>query len=232
MKKISLFIALALLFAGPVMGQNTPVTKSNYQLAERFSAPKVQKMIYSLNVKPVWLKDGNSFWYAYQTSQGVNYYLVDCQKETKKLLFDHVDMAAKLSTITGDPMEAKNLKISNLKFEMDGKSFMFEVKSTKEVNAKVSAKEQKKEAEKKIELEKDGKKYDAPKPKKEKKTFYFSYNMASGKLSELVDYEKKKTYPSWAPVSPDGKTAVFSKNFNLYYIDAENLAKAVEDDKD
>lgn len=232
MKKISLFIALALLFAGPVMGQNTPVTKSNYQLAERFSAPKVQKMIYSLNVKPVWLKDGNSFWYAYQTSQGVNYYLVDCQKETKKLLFDHVDMAAKLSTITGDPMEAKNLKISNLKFEMDGKSFMFEVKSTKEVNAKVSAKEQKKEAEKKIELEKDGKKYDAPKPKKEKKTFYFSYNMASGKLSELVDYEKKKTYPSWASVSPDGKTAVFSKNFNLYYIDAENLAKAVEDDKD
>ncbi|MEG0500204.1 MAG: DPP IV N-terminal domain-containing protein, partial [Rikenellaceae bacterium] len=232
MKKISLFIALALLLSSPVTAQNTPVTKSNYQLAERFSAPKVQKMVYSRDVKPVWLKDGKSFWYAYQTSQGVTCYLVDCQKETKKLLFDHVDMAAKLSAITGDPMEAKNLKISGIKFENDGKSFQFEVKSNKEIDKKLSKSEQKKETEKKAKLEKEGKKYEAPKPKKEKKTFYFNYNLASGKLSELVDYEKKKQYPAWASVSPDGKIAVFSKNYNLYYMDSANLAKAVEDSKD
>lgn len=232
MKKISLLVTLSLFLCTSLMAQNTPVTKSNYQLAERFSAPKVQKMIYSREVKPIWLKDGNSFWYTYQTSQGVNYYLVDCQKETKKPLFNQVEMAAKLTSITGDPMEAKNLKLQNIKFENDGKSFMFEVKSNKEIDAKLSKSEQKKEAEKKAKLEKEGKKYEAPKPKKEKKTFYFNYNLASGKLSELVDYEKVKKYPTWASVSPDGKTAIFAKNFNLYYMDAANLAKAVEDAKD
>lgn len=232
MKKISLFVTLSLFLCTSLMAQNTPVTKSNYQLAERFSAPKVQKMIYSREVKPVWLKDGNSFWYVYQTSQGTNYYLVDCQKETKKPLFNQVEMAAKLSAMTGDPMEARNLKIQNIKFENDGKSFMFEVKSTKEVDAKLSKSEVKKEAEKKSKLEAEGKKYEAPKAKKEKKTFYFNYNLASGKLSELVDYEKKKDYPSWASVSPDGKIAIFAKNFNLYYMDEANLAKAVEDAKD
>lgn len=232
MKKISLFVALSLMMCGTLLAQNQPVTKSNYQLAERFSVPKVQKMVYSRDVKPVWLKDGNSFWYTYTTSQGTNYYLVDCRKETKRAMFDQVAMAAKLSTITGDPMEAKRLRLEGIKFENDGKSFRFEIQSKKEIDAKLSKKEQKKENEKRAKLEGEGKKYEAPKAKKEKKRFYFNYNIQTGKLAELIDYEKEERYPSWASVSPDGKTAVFAKNFNLYYIDAANLAKAVKDEKD
>ena len=38
------------------MAQQTPVTKANYALAARFSPNKVQKMIFSLNVDPHWLK--------------------------------------------------------------------------------------------------------------------------------------------------------------------------------
>lgn len=232
MKKISLIIALSLMMAGSLVAQNQPITKSNYQLAERFSAAKVQKMIYSRDVRPTWLKDGNSFWYKYTTSEGTMYYFVDCKKETKRPLFDHVAMAAKLSVITGDPMEAKLLRIDGIKFENDGKSFMFEVQSKKEIDAKLSKSAQKKEDEKKAKLEAEGKKYEAPKAKKEKKRFYFSYDMATGNIKELVDYEKTKYYPAWASVSPDGKMAIFAKNFNLYYIDEANLAKAVEDPKD
>lgn len=232
MKKISLMIAFSLLLCGQLLAQNTPITKSNYKLAERFSAPKVQKMVYSRGVTPSWLKDGNSFWYNYKTSEGLKFYLVNCTKNSKKELFDHIKMAAFLSEITGDPIEAKALPIRGIKFENDGKSFYFTVQSKKEIDKKLTKDEQKKEDEKKAKLEKDGKEYKAPKPKKVMKLFHFNYNLATGKTTELVDYEKEKEYPHWASVSPDGKIAVFAKGQNLYYMDQENLKKAIENSKD
>ena len=218
-----------LLVCGSVFAQNTPITESNYQLAERFSAPKVRKMVYSTSVKPNWLKSGNEFWYQYVTSDGVKYYFVNCIKNSKKDLFNQVKVASELSKITGDPIEAKRIQMSNLKFANDGQSFNFDYKSKKEIDKKLSKLEIKKEKAKK---EKLGDKYVAPKAKKEKKVFHFNYNMKNGKITEIADYEKEEKYPSWASVSPDGKTAIFSKNYNLYYMDEANLAKAIEDSKD
>ena len=108
-----------------VNGQNQHIEKANYALAERYSSPKVGKMVYSTGVSPTWLKSGNAFWYRYSTSAGSNYYFVDCLKTKKTPLFDHVKMAQELSTITGDPFVSTNLNLSNLKFNEDGKSFRF-----------------------------------------------------------------------------------------------------------
>ncbi len=232
MKKISL-IAISLLFGGiSLFAQNEPITKSNYQLAERFSSSKIRKMVYSQGINPQWLESGNAFWYTFKTSEGTTYYFVDALKKRKSPLFDHKKMAAELSVITGDPLESNSLNLQGIKFADDGKSFRFEVQSRREIDKKLTKAEQKKEDAKKEKLEAEGKKYTAPKPKKEKKRYFFNYNMTTGKIFELVDYEKEKRFPGWASVSPDGKGAIFSKNFNLYYIDAENLAKAIEDDKD
>ncbi len=232
MRKISLLFAVMVMSVSAIFAQQEPITKSNYELAERVSIAKVRKMIYSQNVQPMWLESGNAFWYRFTTSEGTKYYFVDAVKGKKRELFNHVEMAARLSEITGDPTESGKINISGVEFDKDEKSFRFSVQSKKEVDKKLSKTEQKKEDEKKAKLEKEGKEYTAPKPKKENKKFYFNYNMATGKMVELNDYESEKRYPAWASVSPKGDIAIYSKNFNLYYMDMANLEKAIEDPKD
>ncbi|MGL5684029.1 MAG: DPP IV N-terminal domain-containing protein [Marinifilaceae bacterium] len=228
-------ILMSMLFMGGLVcgvnAQNQPIEKANYALAERYSSPKVGKMVYSTGVKPTWLKSGNAFWYRYTTSAGSAYYFVDCLKTKKTPLFDHVKMAQELSTITGDPFVSTNLNLSNLKFDENGKSFRFEYVGKTQADKKLSKAERKKEEEKKA---KEGDKYKEPKPTKENKRFYFNYDMSNGKLTELtdIDPEDERGYPGWASVSPDGNTIIFSKNYNLYTMDRENFDKALIDAKD
>ena len=126
MKK--LVIALFVLGCSTLgMAQNKP--KANYDLAARFSQPKVEKMVFSTSVSPHWLKESERFWYQYETSQGRSYYLVDPAKKLKKLLFDNVKMAADLSRLTGDPFDAQHLDIVNLKFINKETAIRFEIKS-------------------------------------------------------------------------------------------------------
>ena len=75
MKKIFLVAFLALCsFA---YAQQTPVTKANYDLAERFSAKKVGNMVFSTEVRANWFKNSDKFWYSYKTTNGTKYYIVD-----------------------------------------------------------------------------------------------------------------------------------------------------------
>src|SRR5580704_16057302 len=80
-------------------GQQTPVTKANYQLAARFSPKKLDKMVFSLNVDPHWLKKSDRFWYMFQTSEGKKWYIVDPGKAEKKLMFDNAALAAEITKI-------------------------------------------------------------------------------------------------------------------------------------
>ena len=41
---------------------------------------------------------------------------------------------------------------------------------------------------------------------KEKKKFYFEYDLATGKLTELKDYEPEKPVPHWATVFPEARS--------------------------
>jgi len=56
--------------------------------------------------------------------------------------------------------------------------------------------------------------------------------LASGTLKEVKDYKSDKPYPRWANISPDKKYVVFSRDFNLYYMDMENLEKARKNEDD
>ena len=83
----------------------------------------------------------------------------------------------------------------------DDKNGEFEIKSTVKIPKKA----------------KPGEK--APKPgEKENKIFRFSYDIASGSLSDITDIDPEKKYPSWANISPNGKYVIFAKDFNLWYI--------------
>lgn len=206
----TLLLMVILLAGAAGMAQNKPVTKANYELAARFSPKKVGKMVFSTSITPRWFKNTDKFWYTWQTSEGTFYYIVDPATASKKLLFDNAKLAAQLTEIVKDPFDAQNIPIQNIKLVNDTK-FAFEIKSTADVETKD---------------EKTGK------PKKEKKVFGFEYEIASGKLTEVKDYKTPKPYPRWGSVSPDRKYVVFSKDFNLYYMDMENFEKARKNEED
>ena len=214
MKKLLLScVLLSVYFSSSAQGTPQP----NYRQAARFSPTKIAKMVHSTAVRPNWLQKGNRFWYQYKTSsEGSKYYLVDADKRTRTPLFDNVKMAMWLSEITKDPYEAKHLPRFDFTFTKDERAIRFYVTSSEEVTVVDDSKKKKK-----------------GKPKKEKKVFHLEYKLGGNGLT-ILDTEKKKKEPwrQWANVSPDSSVVLYSKNYNLYWMDKENFLKAVKDDKD
>ena len=205
-KKFSFYFFI--FFSLTNFGQDlTP--RANYDLATRFSTKNIAKMVHSTSVYPNWLKTGNLFWYQYKTTEGSKYYLVDADKRDRKELFDNDKMAAWLTEITKDPYDGKHLPRFNFKFADDGKSFQFRVKSEELVISKEDS------------------------SKKEKKEYLFEYKIGSNFL-KLINNKKKKEekWKKWANISPDSTIVVFSKKYNLFWMDKENFLKAVEDEND
>ncbi|MBQ8034342.1 MAG: DPP IV N-terminal domain-containing protein [Bacteroidales bacterium] len=224
LKKVA-FAFVLLCLGTAVYAQQAPVTKANYELAERFSSKKVGTMVFSTTVVPHWFKNSDKFWYNYKTGEGTKYYIVDPSAGTKKEIWDMAELAAEISEITKDPFDAQHLPIRDLKL-VDDKYFTFYIQS----NLMVPKKEKKVEG-KEGEAKKESK--PARPVQKEKKKFQFQYNIATGELLDITDQEEEeKNYPSWANVSPDGNYALFSKKFNIWYMDKENLEKAMENSKD
>lgn len=224
MKRLILSL-VALTIGLAVFAQNVPIDKANYDLAARFSPEKLDKMVFSTRVDPHWLKNSDRFWYAYETSEGKNWYIVDPAKRSKQQLFDRVKMAADMSRLTLDPFDAQHLDIQNLKFTNNETTLQFEVKS------KLVEEEEKDEDAERGEEQTDQQK-PKKKPKMVPKTWYFEYDLVKKELRLLSDYEKPKDHPSWASVSPDETYVLFGRNNNLYWMDMENYAKAKKDEKD
>ena len=197
------------LFMGSVQAQER---LPEYLQAEKFTGDKLRTMLFTTTVDPHWFQQGNSFWYTYKTSEGTFWYVVNPNTRSKSLLFDREEMAAQLTEIVKDPFEARQLPIKNLKAGEDGRTFTFEVTSTKDAKPK-----------------KDDKK----KVKKGKKeVFYFSYDYPTRKLTHLTDKEEDPKRLAWGTISPDKKTVVYAKDLNLYRMSFEDYLKARKDEKD
>src|SRR3954469_17380072 len=133
MRKLILFLGSSLFFLGAIAQQ--PV-KANYQLASRFSSKKLDRMVFSTSVDPHWLKKSDRFWYTYESPNGKNRYIVDPSKGEKKPLFDNAKLAAELTRIVKDPMDAQHLNIDSMRFVKDENWIQFEVQSTEDVVVK------------------------------------------------------------------------------------------------
>ena len=203
---------VALLFV--MTSQAQPVAeKANYRLAAKFSPKRLEKMLFSTSVDPHWLKNTTRFWYMYETTAGKKWYVVDPVKGTRQPMFDNDRLAAAITRMVGDPFDGQHLGIENLKFLREDDVISFEIKSTREVEKKDTAKKSNNTA-------------------KEKKTFYFEYNIATDQLTERKDYEKPKPRAPWASVSPDRKWIVYAKMQNLWYMDSANYRKALQNEDD
>ncbi|WP_034043165.1 S9 family peptidase [Wocania ichthyoenteri] len=237
MKKITLLFSLILLNAYSLFGQevNNEVPTPNYRLASKFSPTNIGKLVHSTSVRPNWLKNGNRFWYQYKTTDGSNYYIVDADKRSRTKLFDNAKMAKWLSEITKDPYDAKHLPRFNFKFVKNETAIRFRVTSKE----KVEVVDEKKEAVKKEDTtstKQDSistKKTKKKAPKMENKVYHFEYKLGGNGLA-VIDNKKEedKKWKKWANISPDSTIVLFSKNFNLYWMDKENFLKAVKDEKD
>lgn len=209
-------ITLLLLSTLTTWAQERKQVQPNYELTSKFSPSKLSKLIFSTDVRPVWINHSERFWYEYQTSSGKRWYLVDPNTKSKQPLFDNSDLARQITRIVKNPFDAQHLSIDNLEFTEDEKKIRFEVKSTKDT---VKSKE---------EIAKLKVKSDTLK----KKTFFLEYDLSSKLLKEISDTLKEKSRPSWAAYAPDTMRVFFAKNYNLYWMDRKNFDKAIKDEKD
>ena len=100
--------------------------KANYALAERFSAKRVNQMVFSTQITPNWFRDSDKFWYSWRTPQGTRYYIVDPVKGTRTEVFDMDRLAMQVTELVRYPFEAKHLPIRDLRLK-DDKEFTFSI---------------------------------------------------------------------------------------------------------
>lgn len=181
-----------------------------YVQAEKFTKEKLNTMLFSTTVDPHWFQQGNRFWYEYKTSNGRVWYVVDPVMKKKTPLFNLNKLASEITEIVKDPFTAQQLPIEKLEAQPDGKTFTFQITSSKE-------------APKDSIHNKDGKK---------KLVFYFSYNYPEQKLTWLEEQKEDVKYPDWASFSPDGKTVVYAKDLNLYRMTRADYEKLKKDEND
>ena len=183
-------------------------SRPNYELAERFSQKKIAGMVFSTEIKPHWFKDSDRFWYRWDTPEGSSYWIVDARTGRKEPLFDMEKLAMEITATVRDPFDAQHLPLQELELKDDSR-FIFRVKSSvPETDS--------------LRIRRFGK----------NRMFTFEYDLQTRELRNITGQEEPKKYPEWANVSPDGKMGIFAKNANLYWMDAENMAKAAADEKD
>jgi dipeptidyl aminopeptidase/acylaminoacyl peptidase len=123
-RKVIATILLVLLAKSPVAAQ-----KANFELAERFTTQRMDKMVGTLDIRPRWIEDEPRFWYEFEASDGRNWYLVDARRREKSLLFDQEALAAELTEHFRKPFNAKDLPLKEFEYDTDRGVFRFHVDS-------------------------------------------------------------------------------------------------------
>lgn len=212
-------MAVMLLCSLQLNAQQVPVTDANYELAERFSPKKVDRMIFTQTVRANWFKNSDKFWYEWKDSDGTRYYIVDAAARSKKELFDMDRLAMELTEIIKDPFDAQHIPIMGLKLK-DDNTFTFSIRSS--IDAPEEPEDTTKEAKKRFDrIYQYG-----------KKVFRFEYDWASANLRDVTENDPVERFPRWANISPDSSSVIYAKGYNLFYTDMTNLRKLMEDEND
>ncbi|HDZ41661.1 MAG TPA: S9 family peptidase [Bacteroidetes bacterium] len=104
--------------------------KANFKAAEKFRSSNLNQKAGDLYVRANWIHESNKFWYSYKKSDGKNYYYVDADARSKKLLFDSRYMAAEIHKLIHRPYNQLDLPIEDIEFEKESTSrFTFKLDS-------------------------------------------------------------------------------------------------------
>ena len=211
MKKLSLIFAAALTIVsvGIAKGAEPETTKPNYELAERFSPTKVRRAVPQTEVHPNWFKNSNKFWYSWKTINGTNFYIVDPASGKQSELWSMAELAEKVTLATNYPFDAQHTPVENIELKED-KYVLFDI------------------APHKVMVENND--YAPKNDKGEPLVFHFKWDIVSRTLEKIE--ERESDIPEWANVSPDGRIAVYQKDYNLWYMSMEDVEKLAKDPND
>lgn len=238
-KALLLFLALGPVLlpafddkTSPSSDEPVKVEKANYHLAEHWTAAQVGKLVFDLSVTPHWLDTGDKFWYSYETSSGRRFYLVDPVKRIKAPVFDNAKMAAMLTEITRTAYDSRHLPFRTIKFMKNDTvvEIQLQVDKNSDINGKqvLTGVEQQQTGQNETPDEPQRQSGGAASSARNKRTLYFEYNLATGKLTFPPDYLPEPRKPMWASMSPDEKTIVFARKYDLYMMDAASYALALK----
>ena len=211
LKRLSVLFAAAALFAAPQMlrAEQPEAVKPNYTLAEQFSPTKIRRLVPQTVITPNWFKGESKFWYKWQTRDAINYYVVDAASGRQTELWSMAELAEKLTLDTKYPFDAQHVPVDNMELK-DDKYILFDIMPAKTMVSNNAY---------------------APKDKEGKPLcFHFKWDIATKELTRLD--EREGEFPEWANLSPDGRFAVYQKNYNLWYMSREDVEKLVKDPKD
>jgi dipeptidyl-peptidase-4 len=213
----------------------------NYELASRWTSPKIGKLIFDTAVTPHWLEFSDRFWYSYETREGKHYFIVDPLRKARAPLFDNAKMAAMLTSATLVPMDAQHLPIKALKFIKKDTTLQLEIEVPKDAEVpgvKKPVITTTTQADGKgLEDDENDMAADGPQQRRGgataddqtgeggKKSIGFEYDLAAARLTLIPDFEPTKK-PIWASVSPDDRLVVFARGHNLFMMDAAAYEKA------
>ena len=100
--------------------------KANFKLADRITSSNFRVADgNSMSIYPMYINDGECFWYSFTTEEGKRYYYVNPEKGEKRLLFNPEKLFGFLNQETHGVCDAKNFTFQELKFDKKGTSFTF-----------------------------------------------------------------------------------------------------------
>jgi dipeptidyl aminopeptidase/acylaminoacyl peptidase len=133
--RLRCFLVVALLafpaFAapGPAPDQPAaprPVTAADYARAEKFLAPAVSSLVVGGADAITWLPD-ERFTYRRSTLDGTEFILVAPAAKSRGPAFDHAKLAAALSAATGNTYDPKKLPFQTITLSPDAKTVVFDL---------------------------------------------------------------------------------------------------------
>ena len=114
--------AIGCLFALGAQAQ-----EANFRQAERLLGSRVENILKSTRVTPNTIQESSSFWYKYETGDGIRYYYVNPRRGIRQEMFDRVAIAGEITKLTHEPVDHQQLDLKSVRFEEDERHFTFKV---------------------------------------------------------------------------------------------------------
>jgi dipeptidyl-peptidase 4 len=117
-------LALLVVLAAPLFAQPRALTADDYARAEKFMGYNTTPLIYRNAVRPNWLAD-ERFWYRVTTPAGSEFIVVDPAKGTRAPAFDHTKLAVALTAVANQKYEATALPFTEIELSPDLQTVSF-----------------------------------------------------------------------------------------------------------
>jgi dienelactone hydrolase len=112
--RVSCAVLMCLWIATAMCEDRPDVRKANWTLASQWSPDKIKDRLFSLEVRPHWIRDSDRFWYRFDDSHGTRYWLVDPREPSKLPLFDHELLASEISEAAGTEQKPDGLNLEDV----------------------------------------------------------------------------------------------------------------------